>query len=236
MVLAVDGHPLEQRPLDRHRAQHRQQRAHHTGRLEAAVGEQPVIADGDPQPRERVGDRQHKQVLPMQAATHANHPPTPSAAGGPAKTSVRTIRSRVSWSIGTISVALRSELCQGAATAPELATAPASGSRTRARLRTVPCVWSDVLISGLLRTDPPSGERSCLDPARKTCIGRRSAREHDRLLRLGTTLRESSSSTYVFHGLLICAWRNIGPGPAVAQLQARGTNAESRSSSPAHTG
>jgi hypothetical protein len=67
VVLAVGGGPFDQRTLDRHRAQHGQQRPQHARGLEAAVSEQPVIADGDAQPAKQVGDRQHEQILPMKA-------------------------------------------------------------------------------------------------------------------------------------------------------------------------
>ena len=74
MVLAVGGDPLDHRPLDRHRAEHGQQRPHRARGLEAAVGEQPVEADGDAEPGERVGDRQHEQVVPVQGRR-----PTPAS-------------------------------------------------------------------------------------------------------------------------------------------------------------
>ena len=68
MVLAVGGDPLDHWPFDGHRAEHGQHRSHRARRLEAAVREQPVIADGDAQPGARVGDRENEQVLPMQGA------------------------------------------------------------------------------------------------------------------------------------------------------------------------
>ena len=66
MVLAVGGDPFDHRPLDRHRAEHGEQRPHRARGLEAAVGEQPVVADGDAQPGQRVGDREHDEVVPVQ--------------------------------------------------------------------------------------------------------------------------------------------------------------------------
>ena len=69
MVLAMGRDPLDHRPLDRHRAEHREHGAHRAARLEAAMGEQPVVADGDAQPRQEVHDRQHDQVVPVQASS-----------------------------------------------------------------------------------------------------------------------------------------------------------------------
>ena len=68
VVLAVGGGPFDHRPLDGHRAEHGEQRSHRARGLEAAVGEQPVIADGDAEPGEHVGDREHEQVLPVQGS------------------------------------------------------------------------------------------------------------------------------------------------------------------------
>ena len=73
VVLAVGGDPVVQPALDRHRAEHGQQHSHRARGLEAAVGEQPVEADGDAQPGERVRDRQHEQVVPVQAPA-PSHP------------------------------------------------------------------------------------------------------------------------------------------------------------------
>ena len=108
VVLAMRGDPFDHRPLDGHRAEHGQQRSHRAAGLEAAVGEQPVIADGDAQPGERVGDREHDQVLPVQgpAPRQPSAAPT-SATGGTPKTIVRTTRSSVSCSIGTVSATPR---------------------------------------------------------------------------------------------------------------------------------
>ena len=66
--------PFDHRPLDRHRAEHRQHRPQRARGLEAAVGEQPVIADRDAQPGERVGDREDEQVLPMQGSAPRKPP------------------------------------------------------------------------------------------------------------------------------------------------------------------
>ena len=73
------------------------------GGLEAAVGEQPVVADGDAEPGQRVGDREHDQVVPVQGSAPRQPSAHASAAGGTTKTIVRTTRSDVSCSIGTIS-------------------------------------------------------------------------------------------------------------------------------------
>ena len=66
VVLAMRGDPFDHRPLHRGRPQHRQHRPDRARRLEAAMREQPVEADRHAQPRERVRDRQHDQVLPAQ--------------------------------------------------------------------------------------------------------------------------------------------------------------------------
>jgi len=50
VVLAVRSDPLDHGPLDRHRAEYGQQRSQRPRRLEAAVGEQPVIPTVIPPP------------------------------------------------------------------------------------------------------------------------------------------------------------------------------------------
>ena len=74
-MLAVRGDPVDDRPLGRHRAERPATPPGAAG-LEAAMGQQPVIADGDAEAGERVGDRQHDEVVPAQHRA----PRPPSAA------------------------------------------------------------------------------------------------------------------------------------------------------------
>jgi hypothetical protein len=62
------GNPVDHRALDRHGAEHGEQGAQGASGLEAAVGEEPVKAHRDAEPRQGVGDRQHDKVLPVKAA------------------------------------------------------------------------------------------------------------------------------------------------------------------------
>jgi hypothetical protein len=66
VVLAVGGDPLDNGSLDGGRSEHGEQRAQRASGLEAAVGEQPVVADGDPHDGQQVADGQNDQVLPVQ--------------------------------------------------------------------------------------------------------------------------------------------------------------------------
>ena len=69
VVLPVVGHPRDDRPLDRRRAQHGEGGAHRLLRLEAAMREVAVEADRDAQPRGHVHDREHDHVAPAQEVT-----------------------------------------------------------------------------------------------------------------------------------------------------------------------
>ena len=82
VVLTMRGDPLDHRPLDRGRAERAQHDPHRRARLEAAVGEQAVIADRHAETRQQVGDRQHDQVLPLQDSS-------PRQPGRPAEQSER---------------------------------------------------------------------------------------------------------------------------------------------------
>ena len=65
VVLAVVGDPVHHRALEPHRAEDRERVL---GRLvgpEGAVGEQPVVADGDAEPEHQVGDGHDRQVDPV---------------------------------------------------------------------------------------------------------------------------------------------------------------------------
>ena len=66
VVLAVVGDPADDRPLDRHRAERGEDRAHGLARLERAVREQAMKADRDPQPGQHVHDREHDQIAPAE--------------------------------------------------------------------------------------------------------------------------------------------------------------------------
>jgi hypothetical protein len=66
VVLAVVGDPGDHRALDRGAAERGEDRAHGLARLERAVREEPVEADGDPQAGGHVHDREHDQVTPAE--------------------------------------------------------------------------------------------------------------------------------------------------------------------------
>jgi hypothetical protein len=66
VVLAMVGDPRDHGPLDRGRAQRRQRSAQPAVRLERAVGQVAVEADGDPQGRQGVDDPEDHEVVPMQ--------------------------------------------------------------------------------------------------------------------------------------------------------------------------
>ncbi len=68
VVLAVVGDPGDDRALDRRRAEDRQQAVQPTLRLEAAVGEVAVEADGDPQAGKHVHADEEEDVAPVQSA------------------------------------------------------------------------------------------------------------------------------------------------------------------------
>ena len=68
VVLAVIGDPGDDRPLDRRRAEDRQQAVQPAAGLEAAVGEVAVKADGDPKAGQQVEPEEEEDVAPVQGA------------------------------------------------------------------------------------------------------------------------------------------------------------------------
>ena len=66
VVLAVVGDPRDHGTLDRRRAEHRQDRSHRPARLEAAVSQVAMEADGDAPGGERVHDQEHGDVAPVE--------------------------------------------------------------------------------------------------------------------------------------------------------------------------
>ncbi len=77
VVPPVQGDPLQERPLDRHRAEDGQDDLDDRVGLEGPVGEQPVEADGDAQGSQDVQAQQQPQFDPAEA-------PAPEAEdGGP---------------------------------------------------------------------------------------------------------------------------------------------------------
>ena len=71
VMLAVIGHPGGHGPLDRGRAEDRQQRADRPGGREAPVGEVAVKADGHAEAGQRVEQREHRQAVPVHTALQA---------------------------------------------------------------------------------------------------------------------------------------------------------------------
>ena len=76
VVLAVVGDPVDHAALQRHRAEDRQRVAQPRARLEGAMGQQPVEADGDADRRQQVHDREDhevaraEEVIPQQHRGH----------------------------------------------------------------------------------------------------------------------------------------------------------------------
>ena len=66
VVLAVGGHPVDHRSLGGGGTERGEAGTHEAVALEAAVGQQPVKADGDPRAHDHVAERQDQQVLPRQ--------------------------------------------------------------------------------------------------------------------------------------------------------------------------
>ena len=64
VVATVVGDPADDRALERHRSEHRQRHLERPARLEAAVGEQAVVADGHPVRDHEVEDREQDEVEP----------------------------------------------------------------------------------------------------------------------------------------------------------------------------
>jgi hypothetical protein len=69
VVLAVIGDPLDHRTLYGERSENRERIPHGRVRLERAMGEQPVEADGDSDARGDVGERQRREVDPREQAS-----------------------------------------------------------------------------------------------------------------------------------------------------------------------
>ena len=75
VVLAVVGHPVDHRALQRHRPEDRQRVAQPRARLERAVGEQAVEAHRDAHRGEHVHDREDRQVARAEEAGSTAAPP-----------------------------------------------------------------------------------------------------------------------------------------------------------------
>jgi hypothetical protein len=73
VVLAVVGHPLDHRALDRERSEDGEAVADHRSGLERAVREQAVKADCDAQARRRVSDCEQDEVDRLDEAPPAQH-------------------------------------------------------------------------------------------------------------------------------------------------------------------
>ncbi len=69
VVLAVVGDPVRQRPLDGHRAEHREHVADRLARLQGVVREQAVVADRDAETGEQVQRGHHREVGGADAVT-----------------------------------------------------------------------------------------------------------------------------------------------------------------------
>ena len=70
VVLAVGGHPVDDRTLGGGGPQRGERRSRQAVALEASVGEQAVKADRDPGPDGHVTDGEDQQVLPLQQVAH----------------------------------------------------------------------------------------------------------------------------------------------------------------------
>jgi hypothetical protein len=68
VVLAVVGHPLDHRSLDRSRAERGEQCPKRAAGLEAAVAQQSMEADRHPEADRHVGERERDQVGPAKGA------------------------------------------------------------------------------------------------------------------------------------------------------------------------
>ena len=87
VVPAVQRDPLEQRPLDRHGAQDREDELDERDGLEGAVREEAVVADRDPQDREAIQPEQEAQLDPAEAPA-----PQGSRGGDSPSSGTRTAR------------------------------------------------------------------------------------------------------------------------------------------------
>jgi hypothetical protein len=68
VVLAMVGDPADHGPLHGHRAEHREAVADRAIGLVRAVREEPVEADRDAESRQRIPDREDRQVAPGDVA------------------------------------------------------------------------------------------------------------------------------------------------------------------------
>jgi hypothetical protein len=68
MVLAVVGDPVHDGPLERHRAGHGERVLRRLVRLEAAMGEHAVVADGHAEAADQVHDGEDRQIRPVDPA------------------------------------------------------------------------------------------------------------------------------------------------------------------------
>ena len=80
VVLAMGRDPVDHRPFGGRRSERGERRPREPVALEAAVGQQPVEADGYPGPDRHVEQSQDQEVLPVQevagpAEPHADTPP-----------------------------------------------------------------------------------------------------------------------------------------------------------------
>ena len=82
VVLAVVGDPLGERPLHRHAPENGPRGTEWRARLEALVGEEPVEADGDPQPAGDVEPREQHEVDWMDDAVPEQPDGATSPSGG----------------------------------------------------------------------------------------------------------------------------------------------------------
>src|SRR6185437_6910981 len=73
VVLAVIGHPVNKEPLDGHRAEHGKRVADGSHRVERAVGEEAVVADGDPEAGRHVHDAEDREVGPADPLIPQQH-------------------------------------------------------------------------------------------------------------------------------------------------------------------
>lgn len=68
VMLAVIGHPRDDRTLDRARAENRQHRSDRAGGLERTMGEQTMEAHRHAETGEHVQEQEHEDVVPTQQA------------------------------------------------------------------------------------------------------------------------------------------------------------------------
>ena len=74
VVLAMRRHPVDHRALGRGRSERRERRSREAVALEAAVGQEPVEADGYPGPHRHVEEGQDQEVLPVEEVADPAEP------------------------------------------------------------------------------------------------------------------------------------------------------------------